>query len=169
MPEPYTVFLQPCEMVLVTRPARLKTVLGSCVGITMRVRSGGAAAMVHCLLPRADAPFHQLQAAEQYRYVDAAVERMLAAFARRGAAAGDLEVKLFGGADHLASGGGESGYRVGRRNVDAALESLAGHGIEPVSTVVGGRCGRLVEFDTSSGSVYVKRLPSPSAGCGGTK
>jgi chemotaxis protein CheD len=169
MPEPVTVFLQPCEMVLLTHPARVKTVLGSCVGITMRAPASGVAAMVHCLLPTAGAPYRQLPAEEYWRYVDAAVDRMLEAFATRGAAAGDLEVKLFGGADRLAAGAGETGYRVGRRNVKAALASLAGYGIEPVSREVGGRCGRLVEFDTASGSVFVKLLPSPEFDCKGAR
>ncbi len=160
MGEQTTVFLQPCEMVLVTRPARVKTVLGSCVGITMRSPSGGIAAMVHCLLPEAGAPYRQLPAAEHWRYVDAAVERLLDAFTRRGTPPGNLEVKIFGGADHLAANAPHEGYRVGRRNVAAALASLTRHGIEPVTKVVGGRCGRLVEFDTASGHVFVKRLPA---------
>ena len=67
-----------------------------------------------------------------------------------------LEIKLFGGADHLGAGMGS--YRVGNRNVEAAIQVLEARGIVPACSVVGGRCGRVIEFDTATGEVLVKRL-----------
>ena len=74
------VFLQPGEMVLLTRPGRVKTVLGSCVAITMRERISGVSAIVHCLLPNAGMPFDSLPPGDCYRYVDSAVRKIMAQF-----------------------------------------------------------------------------------------
>ena len=67
-------------------------------------------------------------------------------------------MKLFGGAGQY-EGLREAGFDVGLRNVEAALETLAACGLAPVSKGVGGRRGRLIEFDTFTGDVLVKRLP----------
>ncbi len=162
-----TMFLHPGEMALLTRPSRVKTVLGSCVAITMRARDGRLASIVHCLLPHACAPFGSLPWAERGRYVDSAIARMMDSFARRGVGPGELEVKLFGGAGSMKASE-RPGFDVGLRNVEAALQTLAACGLAPVSKGVGGRRGRLIEFDTSTGDVLVKRLPEAmSAGSRG--
>jgi chemotaxis protein CheD len=150
-------------MVLLTRPGRVKTVLGSCVAITMRQRATGVSSIVHCLLPNAGIPFEALPPGECYRYVDSAVAHMLDGFARRGVRSRDLEVKLFGGSDNLEKLPGAGFFHVGSRNVASALEALWARGVAPVSQGVGGRRGRLIEFDTSTGNVLVKRLPGASA------
>jgi chemotaxis protein CheD len=158
MPEPYTfdstVFLQPGEIVTTETPVSVKTVLGSCVAITMRSARAGFAAMAHCLLPSAGihAP---LPACEASRYVDSTIDLMLRVFARRGITQQDLEIKLFGGADRMSMGG----YGVGRRNVETAVKTLAGYGIIAAASVTGGRRGLVVQFDTASGEVLVRRLP----------
>jgi chemotaxis protein CheD len=163
MPErvPDHLFLQPGEMVLLARPTRVKTVLGSCVAITMRVPGTGLSSIAHCLLPNAKRPFAQLPLAERCRYVDSAVARMLELFGRRGICSETLEIKLFGGSDHQQDPAGIHRFHVGSRNVAAALECLSSHGLTPVASGVGGRGGRLIEFNTSTGEVLVKRLPVP--------
>lgn len=155
------VFLQPGDLFTGDRPTRVKTVLGSCVAITIRDRRLGFAAMTHCLLPEAGAPADALPPTLALRFVDTAIDRMLAEFASRGARLGDLEVKLFGGADGLSANVGSDCHRVGKRNVDAALAGLAARGINPTAAGVGGRNGRVIEFDTASGEVLVRQLPRP--------
>jgi chemotaxis protein CheD len=153
-----TVFLQPGELVMLIRPSRVKTVLGSCVAITMREPFSGISSIVHCLLPHADRPFATLPLAERGRYVDSAVARMLDLLSRRGIFCAELEVKLFGGSDNIQTLPGIPGFHVGTRNVEAALESLGSRGLAPLSKSTGGRRGRVIEFDTSTGGVLVKRL-----------
>lgn len=158
MSETPCVFLQPGELFLSGQPRRVKTVLGSCVAVTIRARNNGLACMVHCQLPNAADPFQDLPPGETCRYVDSAIPRMLGCLARHGASPADLEVKLFGGADSLRKTQAGAGFQVGQRNVAAAVEALAAYGLSPVSSEVGGSIGRLIEFDTASGVVLVKRL-----------
>jgi chemotaxis protein CheD len=157
------VFLQPGELFTGHSPAHVKTVLGSCVAITVRDRRLGLAAMAHCLLPEAGAPADKLPRGEALRFVDTTIDLMLNSFWRQGARAGDLEVKLFGGADGLSLDS-HSGTGVGSRNVDAARALLAARGFIPAASGVGGRRGRVIEFDTESGEVRVRLLPRPRRG-----
>jgi chemotaxis protein CheD len=157
-----SVFLQPGELFTGQTGARVKTVLGSCVAITIRDRRLGLAAMAHCLLPEAGAPLEQLPRTEALRFVDTTIQIMFNAFARKGARLGDLEVKLFGGADGLGRYI-ESKNGVGSRNVEAAQILLAARGLNPVASNVGGSRGRVIEFDTCTGEVCVRQLPRAAA------
>jgi chemotaxis protein CheD len=153
------LFLHPAEAVFLDSPAQVHTVLGSCVAVTMRVPRLGLAATSHSLLPRAGSPAVDLPAAQALRYVDTAIELLLQAFTERGASAREIEVKLFGGADDLSSEGASGAFRVGMRNVAAALETLETNGLAVAAGEVGGRQGRVIDFDTETGEVVVRRLP----------
>jgi chemotaxis protein CheD len=159
------LFLQPAQMVIAEAPARVKTVLGSCVAISMRAPGLGLASMAHCILPSAPRVPGALPREEALKYVDTAIELMLTEMAGRGAAAGDLEVKLFGGAESSALGGRHP-FQVGRRNVEMAERSLAARGLLPVSTGTGGWRGRVIELDCATGGVTVRTLPLSGAGVG---
>jgi chemotaxis protein CheD len=153
------VFLRPGELVHTDGPLRVKTILGSCVAITMRNSRRGEAAIAHCLLPDARRPARAMPRKEAIRYVDTAIELMIEGFASRGARPSDLEVKLFGGADGIGLGrDGSSPYGVGWRNVAAAEAVLKSYGIDAIACDVGGVCGRVIEFHTGSGQVLVKQL-----------
>jgi chemotaxis protein CheD len=153
-------FLLPGELLFVHAPTRVRTILGSCVAITMRAAHSDLAAVVHCLLPRAgEGPLPQIEAP---KYVDSAIDAMLGMFAQHGTAVHELEVKVFGGADNLNSSGG-AGYGVGNANAETALDVLARRGLDPTACDVGGDRGRVLEFETSSGDVFISRLPVPSS------
>lgn len=154
------VFLQPAELYLGEQPARVRTILGSCVAVTFRVPRLGLAAMTHCLLPAAGAPAFTLPRLEAQRYVDSTIEIVLADFLRRGARMDEVEVKLFGGADQFESEA--SGYHVGQRNVETAQTLLAAHGLRALAHSVGGHRGRWIEFHSTTGDVFVKHLNSQS-------
>lgn len=155
-----TAFLQPGELLTAETPMRVKTVLGSCVAITMRAPHLGVTAIAHCLLPEAGVPLDTIPREEALRYVDTTIELMLRGFAQRGAALQDIEIKLFGGADSLAEPNQGCGYCVGRRNVDSARAILAARGLAITASGVGGRQGRTIEFNTGTGEVYVRILPA---------
>ncbi|HEY1338226.1 MAG TPA: chemotaxis protein CheD [Bryobacteraceae bacterium] len=152
------VFLQPGEAIATEAPIRIKTVVGSCLAIVVRAPRIGVTVVAHCLLPRAGAAVGSIPRDEAIRYVDTAIEVMLSDLAARGALPGDLEVKLFGGADAMECQG-EPAYRVGRRNIDAARAALASRGLTASAHSVGGKRGRVLEVDAASGVVFVKRLP----------
>ena len=157
------VFLQPGELLTSETPVSVKTVLGSCVAVTMWSPRLGVGAISHCLLPSAGAPLAALAEEEALRYVDATIELMLLDFAARGATPAELEVKFFGGAGRV----GADGYRVGHRNIECVREVLARHGIRAAASATGGRHGRVIQFDTGTGLVLVKRLPPAPHRTGG--
>jgi chemotaxis protein CheD len=150
-----TVFLQPGELFATQSPVSVKTILGSCLAVTMRAPRLGLAAMAHCLLPNAGELSSVLSDAEALRYVDSTIELMLRRFAAEGAERGELEIKLFGGSGKLEL----TTYSVGQRNVATARKVLARYGIKVAASATGGRCGMAIQFDTGSGNVLVKRLP----------
>jgi len=154
-------FLQPGELVFSDEPMRVKTVLGSCLAIAARAPRLGLACLAHCLLPTAGTSSVELPRGEAFRYVDATLEFMFETFARRGAHPGEMEIKLFG-----AAATSPSGFPVGRRNVEVALEVLARYGVVPARTCVGGRRGLSIEFHTDTGEVFVKRLPCMGVSAG---
>jgi chemotaxis protein CheD len=149
------VFLQPGELFTTEVPVSVKTVLGSCLAVTMRAPRLGLAAMAHCLLPNAGTSSSALPEAEALRYVDSTIELMLRRFASRGVGREELEIKLFGGSckSELAW------YGVGHRNVASARMVLARYGIQAAASATGGHSGMAIEFHTASGDVLVKRLP----------
>jgi chemotaxis protein CheD len=153
------IFLQPTGLIIAEDPVQVRTVLGSCVAITLWSPRSGLAAIGHSLLPKAAAPAASLTREEALRYVDTTIDLMFLAFAQRGIGPGEIEVKVFGGADNLHPPDTTRGCQVGYRNVDAALESLSARGITPTAQAVGGRSGRVIDFDTGSGAVVVRRLP----------
>ena len=151
----HELLLHPGELFTTNAATRVKTVLGSCVAITMRAPRLGLSSIVHCQLPEAGAPLDLVARADAPRYVDAAIDLMLRSFARRGAVLAELEIKLFGGADSF-----RSEFGVGRRNIDTARSALASRGLAVAASVVGGEQGRVLQFDTVTGDVLLKTLPS---------
>ena len=89
------IFLKPGEVASATEPARVSTILGSCIAVTIfnqRLRIG---AICHALLPK------NPKGHDALRYVDSAISSMLQKFEAMGIGKNEMEVKLLGGADVL--------------------------------------------------------------------
>jgi chemotaxis protein CheD len=149
------IYLQPGEWQVVRTPAILKTLLGSCVGITFRAPRLGASAMCHPMLPHyaARSRFNSNRAATG-RYVDSVIDELARAFDRLGARRGEIEVKLFGGADVLATSGKRA--TVGKMNCDAAMRVLDEQGFRLSASRLGGTHGISIEFHTKTGEVRLR-------------
>lgn len=134
----------------------VKTVLGSCVGVTFHSAFPLVAGMFHAQLPTRTAPLrgdHNV-----WRFVDSSVEAMLEAMEAAGADRRLIRAKLFGGASMS-----QGIYSVGMRNVEAALAALAEHRVPVVARNVGGLRGRKIMLRTSTGEV-MHRFLGPAAG-----
>ncbi len=153
---PPEVYLQPGEVHLARRPAILKTILGSCVGVTFwspRLRVG---ALCHGVLPRCP---QGMQAAEGYRYVDFAIGDLAKQFESFGVPRSEVQVKVFGGADVLPVNATASAKAtVGDQNWHTALEILRDESLKVIASDVGGKAGRIIQFHTGTGEVLVRRL-----------
>jgi chemotaxis protein CheD len=152
--------LQPGELYLARNPSILRTILGSCVGVTFWSARLGAGALCHGVLPRCPQvwpPGYNLS--DCHRYVDFSIRYLAQQFDALGASRRELEVKLFGGADVLpVAGTGRGRPTVGALNCSAAVEVLAEEGFTVSASDLGGVRGRRIHFHTGTGEVLLHRL-----------
>ncbi len=152
-PAPETVYLLPGEARVAMSPARLTTILGSCVAVCLfdrRLRIGG---MNHFLLPGSP----PARGDEPLRWGETSTEALVLDLLCAGATAPALEAKVFGGA-HVAQSGAWPGVRIGDRNAETAFAVLARIGIPVAARAVGGAFGRRLVFEPHTGDAWVKEL-----------
>jgi chemotaxis protein CheD len=163
MPEPDEVlpevYVQPGESHLVTEPAIMQTVLGSCVGITYLVPRLGIGALCHPMLPNCPAKaLSDTSLAAGRRYVDFSIRDLARQLDARGARRSEVQVKVFGGADVLVVVNAASRPTVGRLNCEAALRVLRDEGFDVAASSLGGTSGVKLRFHTGTGEVLLRRL-----------
>jgi len=163
---PLEVYVLPGESHLVDEPAVLRTVLGSCVGVTFRAPRLGLSALCHPMLPRfPPAGKATLTTAQGRRYVDFAIRDLAAQFDARGVRRGEIEIKLFGGADVLVVTNSAARPTVGALNCESALRTLDEEGFNVLASSLGGTCGVNMRFHTRTGEVLLKRLSLAGKPC----
>ena len=155
------VYLHPGESYLARKPAIIRTILGSCVGVTFwsaRLRVG---ALTHSQLPRCPTNSSVgLSLAAGHRYVDFSIRDLARQFDQLGALRREVQVKLFGGADVLPiSAADPLRPTIGKQNCDAAIEVLRAEGFEVIASSLGGTTGRSIQFHTGTGEVRLRWLP----------
>lgn len=162
MPEPEArlaeVYVQPGESHLIKKPAILRTLLGSCVGITFWVPRLGLGALCHPMLPSyPQKPPADSSRAAGRRYVDFAIRDLARQFDDLGVCRNEVEVKLFGGGDVLLVAHGSVRPTVGKLNGEVALKVLWEEGFNVIASSLGGNCGVNIHFNTKTGEVLLKR------------
>jgi len=152
------VFLQTGDCYLGVRPTLVTTVLGSCVAVTMCAPHRAVGAICHAFLPDSGKFNVRGKDPQVCRFVDTAVESMLASLMHLKISPDDLVVKVFGGAAGIMNGNRCNLYDIGSRNLEAVQERLADHGIRVTRSSTGGCQGRKLLFLTHTGDVWVKML-----------
>ena len=157
------VYLKPAELHMTDRPVVVSTVLGSCVSVTMFHPRSKVGAICHGLLPRCGAGGRQ----EQFKFVDSSIRRMLACFDDLRIDRGEIEVKVFGGAEmHGVIRAKRLQASVGRQNVETAIGMIHEEGLRIITSDTGGSRGRKILFFTHTGNVLLKRLRGKAGGSG---
>lgn len=141
------------------RDIKLKTLLGSCIGITLWHPGQRLGGMCHFMLPgRRRLPDAPLDG----RYGDEAVAALVAQIAKSGTRTQDYVAHLYGGADTLPD---TSAFKttVGERNIETAWALVEQHGFQLEGVDVGDNVPRSVTLDLATGMVTMSRgSPSPS-------
>jgi chemotaxis protein CheD len=153
-------YLKPGDFHLALTPTLIKTVLGSCITVTMYSSRAGIGAACHALLPacRGEAmSCRQVKCPAKSRYVECIIPEMILQFQEQGVVMNELEIKLFGGADIMKASPADHQW-VGKTNVQMAKTVLARVGMTIKSSDIGGTVGRKLIFDTGTGDVWIKRL-----------
>ena len=147
------IYLRPGEAYIEDRHVLVSTILGSCVSVTMFHRSQRGR-ICHAVLPSNPDPL----AHDAFRYVDSSIEYMLDSLLSEGVSRGEIEVKIFGGANTF-----RSGSAVGDLNAAAALQFVRKKGLKLCASDLGGKSGRKILFDTHTGLIFLKRLRTSEA------
>ena len=156
------VMLQPGQYFVGDARHRIRTVLGSCVSITLWHAGMRVGAMSHFLLPRRATA--QRGGPLDARYGEEALQLMLQRlFVDHGVAPRECEAKVFGGGDMFPLSEKDPACSVGRRNGEAAHRLLRAHGIPVRSESLFGKGHRQIYFDVDSGDVWV-RVATPPEG-----
>lgn len=161
-----TLFLKPAELFVEREPVLIRTVLGSCVTVTMLDRKLRLAAACHPVLPvcREGARCRPATCRNKNKYVECVIPEMLKQFQQNGCRRADLEVKLFGGANMFFRNERQKEIlHVGSMNVSMARQKLAEAELELKSYDVGGNQGRKLYFNTATGDVWVKKFQATAA------
>lgn len=138
-------------------PCVVKTVLGSCVSVSFFSSAHCVGGMFHALLPGTGLSTVGLPSNEKYRFVGPAIEHICNEMFNKGIRRDQIETKVFGGASVM-----QSGFNVGRRNVEEAYSILEKLHLRVVASNVGGEFGRKLLFRTDTGEVFLKRLSNRS-------
>ncbi|WP_225981411.1 chemotaxis protein CheD [Paracidovorax avenae] len=154
---PMDVFLQPGEYFVGDDTMRLRTMLGSCVAITLWHPARRIGAMSHFLLADRGRPARPGEL--DGRYGDEALELMVRGLRRQRVSIAECEAKIFGGGNMFPTRPRPAMDSVGTRNGHAARQLLAGRGIGVRSEHLFGDGHRQVVFDVASGAVWVRQVP----------
>jgi chemotaxis protein methyltransferase CheR len=156
------IYLKPAELWVTDRPTIVRTVLGSCLAVTMFNHRLGVSAACHALLPHHDKKEpRSTNPSERFKYVDRVIPEMVARMRDYGIRLEGIEVKVFGGADMLSSQiEQDRNQPVGKLNVEMALKMIEAEGLQLKASDVGGAFGRKIFFYTHTGEVLLKRLRS---------
>ena len=153
-PPDLDIQLQPGESCFGEAGTRIRTLLGSCIAITMWHPEHRIGGMTHCLL-HGRKVVHRVGEPD-CRFVDESMLWLLREAVRLETDPAKYEFKLFGGSDMFRRLGLGNRDHVGRRNADAARLLLESLGLTITAHDVGGSVYRSLIFDIATGAVWVR-------------
>lgn len=150
------IFLQPGEFYFGDEKTRVRTLLGSCVAITLwhpRLHIGG---MCHYLLPQRPRKKGD-DGSLNGRYASDAMQMFLREIHLARTRPADYQVKLFGGGRMFTRATGlKRTTGVGEKNVEFGREIIAQYGFRLEAEDLGGSGHRHIMLDLWSGDVWVR-------------
>ena len=149
------IFLQPGEFYVGDAGCRIRTLLGSCVTVTLWHPAMRIGAMSHFLLAeRGAGPVLAIDG----RYGEEAMWLMLRELVRADVDPTQCEAKIFGGGDMFPGKAHPEASNVGRKNGEEARRLLRGFGFRIVSESLFGVGHRKIIFDVASGDVWARQV-----------
>lgn len=142
-------FLFPSTIFVSKTPARVQTILGSCIAVCLFDQIHGYGAINHYMLP-----WWNGDSMPSPKYGDIAVIRLIESMLHLGSRRENIVAKVFGGADQLTIG------NIGQKNIVTAEQILNRESITIIARSTGGVSGRKIIFHTDTNKVLVKLLAS---------
>lgn len=151
----FDVFLQPGDYYVGDADCRLRTVLGSCVSITLWHPARRIGAMSHFLLSsRGEGSEGELDG----RYAEDALSLMLRDLEREKVVPQQCQAKLFGGGNMFPRHTRTDIPNVGQKNGETARLLMASHRIPVISESLFGVGHRQIIFDVATGNVWSRQI-----------
>jgi len=150
------IFLQPGDFYFGDRETRIRTLLGSCIAITLwhpRLKIGG---MCHYLLPMRHGNHKEDEL--DGRYGNEAMRLFMREVRKTKSWPGDYHAKVFGGGDQFPGMEKASKITVPENNVQAGRNLLKQYGFNLKAEHLGGTGHRNVIFDVWSGDVWLQHV-----------
>jgi chemotaxis protein CheD len=132
------------------KPDKIKTTLGSCIGVALFDRVEKVGGMAHVILPDSNSG-----SGDRGKFADTAVEALIQDVVQAGANSKRLIAKIAGGASMF---GADDGSGLGRRNAEAVKQRLQEFKIRIAAEDIGGTKGRRMTMDPSTGQVEVMMI-----------
>lgn len=145
------VVLSPGDFFFGGADARVHTLLGSCVSVTVWHPQRRVGGMCHYMLPTQRMPAQG--PGLDGRYADHAIRMFLHEIGRHGTAPGEYETRMYGGGNQFPPHQRPGAPDVARDNIEAGLRLLDHFGFRLTRTDLGGTGPRRVAFDIASGEV----------------
>ena len=148
-----SAYLLPGQWYVGQKGELVRTLLGSCVSITLwhPVRKIGG--MCHFLLPER---LRASSAVLDGRYGDEAVDLLVREIQKTGVKPEEIDAQLYGGADTMPEEANVM-VNVGERNVEKAWGLIDQHRFQLMSVDVGGTDPRSISLDLITGAVALRR------------
>jgi len=151
-PHVIDLFLQPGDHYFGDSDTRIRTLLGSCVSITMwhpKLLVGG---MCHYMLPKRT----QCGATLNGKYADEALQLMINEAKLIGTVPSEYQIKLFGGGNMFPHAKKQLLTHVGLKNAEAGRALLKQHNLAINAEHLGGEGHRNLFFELWSGDVWMQ-------------
>lgn len=136
------------QIKVVSTPEKVRTVLGSCIGVALYDRVARVGGLAHVILPDSSEG-----SGDPGKFADTAVDMLLEQVVAARGEQKRLVAKITGGASMF---GGETTSGLGLRNSDAVRARLTHHAIRLAASDVGGTKGRRMLLDPETGDVEVQ-------------
>lgn len=150
------IFLQPGELFVADAGFQIRTILGSCVSITLWHPAARLGGLSHFLLPTRGKKVQERE--WDGRYGDEALFLMIKDLNAAGVDHQQCQAKIFGGGNMFPGHSQASRIQVGLRNGEAARSLLQHHGIGVVTESLYGDGHRQIIFNVSNGEVWSRQV-----------
>ncbi len=136
------------DVKVVTHPDRIRTTLGSCIGVAIYDRVTKKGGMAHVMLPTSEGC-----QGDKGKFADTAVDWLVNEVIGAGCDRRRIAAKIAGGASMF---GPATDNGLGERNANAVKDRLKKHNIRLVAEHIGGQKGRRMLLAPDTGDVEVQ-------------
>src|SRR5208283_1218752 len=128
---------------------QINTILGSCIAVCLFDPVTSFGGMNHYMLP-----YWNGTGLASPKFGNIAIEKLIDKLVSIGCNKSNLKAKIFGGGEVIETKIVQ--FHIGLRNIEVAQQTLEENKIPILSSSVGGKLGRKIEFYTATGDVRQK-------------